>query len=215
MAAIHFFHRLVFSARLFMKKAWWCSCVLDFDSSGEPAAQPGINGSGALEGTGTEFGVGRLTSYEEGADATMNAPMDLWSSMGYFYFCIRQDLSRFASLLVSGPAKVPIANFGEEDFSIQAEKEAEKVKKCQNNWPFTAFSATCISPNWIFQSRSQSKFFGAGFRGWYVTIEMMILLAVLHGSSSITLFFVLDYSPVDPAITPINSTGHQLVNICP
>ena len=84
MAATHFFHRLVFSARLFMKKAWWGSCVLGFDSSGEPAAQPGINGSGALGGSWTEFEVGHPTSSEEGADATINAPKDHESSVGYF-----------------------------------------------------------------------------------------------------------------------------------
>ena len=40
-----------------------------FDSSGEPAAFPGVGGFCA-------------TSCEEGADATMKAPMDYESSMG-------------------------------------------------------------------------------------------------------------------------------------
>ena len=36
MVAIHFFHKLVLSARLYLKMASWGFCVLVFDSSGEP-----------------------------------------------------------------------------------------------------------------------------------------------------------------------------------
>ena len=82
MMATHIFHKLVFSARLFMKKASWGYCVLVFDSSGEPAAHPGFIDSCAPGGSGTEFEVGRTTSCKEGADCTMNAPMDHESSMG-------------------------------------------------------------------------------------------------------------------------------------
>ena len=52
-----------------------------FDSSVERAAHPGISDSFAPGGSGTEFQVGRSTSCEEGADATVNTPMDHESSM--------------------------------------------------------------------------------------------------------------------------------------
>ena len=40
MVATHIFHKLVISARLFMKKASWGCFRLVFDSSGEPAGYP-------------------------------------------------------------------------------------------------------------------------------------------------------------------------------
>ena len=55
-----------------------------FDSSGEPAAHQGISDSWAADGSGTEFKVGRTTSCEEAADATINGPLDHESTMGYF-----------------------------------------------------------------------------------------------------------------------------------
>ena len=42
MVATHIFHKLVFSARLFMKKASWGCCVLVFDSPGDPAVHPEV-----------------------------------------------------------------------------------------------------------------------------------------------------------------------------
>ena len=81
MLATHISHQLVFSAHLFMKRTSWGYCVLVFDSSGEHAAHPEISDFSAPGGSGTEFEVGRTTSYEEGADATVKAPMDLESSM--------------------------------------------------------------------------------------------------------------------------------------
>ena len=99
MVATHIFHSLVFSARLFMMKASWGHCVLVFDSCGEPAVHPEISDSCAPVGSRTDLEVGRTTSCEEGADATVNARMDHESSMEKLYICIRRDLSRFASLL--------------------------------------------------------------------------------------------------------------------
>ena len=40
MVATLIFHKLIFNARLFMKKASLGCCVLVFNSSGEPAAHP-------------------------------------------------------------------------------------------------------------------------------------------------------------------------------
>ena len=81
MVTTHILHNLVFSAQLFMKKASRGFCVLVFDSSGEPAAHPGISYSCAPSVSLNEFEVGRTTLCEEGADATVNAPMDQESSM--------------------------------------------------------------------------------------------------------------------------------------
>ena len=82
MLATHISHELVFSARVFMKKASWGFRVLVFHSSGEPAAHPGINDSCAPGGSWIEFEVERTTSCEEGTDATVIAPIDHDSSMG-------------------------------------------------------------------------------------------------------------------------------------
>ena len=81
MVATHIFHKLVFNARLFMKKATWGFCVLLFDSSGEPAGHAGISDSCAPGGSGTELEVGRNTSFEEGPEATLSAPTDHESNM--------------------------------------------------------------------------------------------------------------------------------------
>ena len=107
MVATHVFRKLVFSARPFMKKASWGWCVLVFDSSGEPAAQPGISDFCAPGGSVIEFEVGRTTSCEEGDDAKVNAPMDHESGMGWFYFCIRRDLIRFSFLLFFRSSRSP------------------------------------------------------------------------------------------------------------
>ena len=48
-------HKLVFSGRLFIKKASWGCCVLVFHSSGEPAVHPDISDSSAPGCSGTEF----------------------------------------------------------------------------------------------------------------------------------------------------------------
>ena len=45
MVTTHIFHKLVISARLFMKKASWGCCVLVFESSGEPAVHLEISDS--------------------------------------------------------------------------------------------------------------------------------------------------------------------------
>ena len=90
-----------------MKKASSDFCVLVFDTSGDRVPHPGISDSCAPGGSGPEFAAGRSTSCEEAAEATVNAPMDLESSMHYFYFCIRRDLSRFASLLPFKSSRSP------------------------------------------------------------------------------------------------------------
>ena len=96
---IHFFHRLVSSARLFMIKLSWGYNVLVFIPSGKPAALQGFGDFGLPVGSGTKFEVGRTTSCEEGNDAAMNVPMDLESNMGQFCVCVKRDLSRLKFLL--------------------------------------------------------------------------------------------------------------------
>ena len=77
MVTTHFFRKLVFSARLFMKNTSRGHFVLVF----KPAAHPGVSDSCVPGGSGRQFDVGRTTSFEEGADATFSAPMDHESSM--------------------------------------------------------------------------------------------------------------------------------------
>ena len=80
MVATHIFHKLVNSARLFMKKASWGYFILVFDSSGELAGHPEFSDSCAPVCSGTEFEVGR-TSCEDALGATIHAPIDFESSM--------------------------------------------------------------------------------------------------------------------------------------
>ena len=82
MVAAHVFHKLVFSARLFMKKASWGCCVLVFDSSGEPAVYPEVSDFCAPDCSGTEFEVGRTISRKECVGDTVNGPMDYELSLG-------------------------------------------------------------------------------------------------------------------------------------
>ena len=89
MVATHIFHKIVFSARLFKKKAPWGCCTLVFDSSGEPADHPKFSDSCAPGCSGTEFEVGRITSCEDGVAATVHAPMGYESSMSWSTFRIR------------------------------------------------------------------------------------------------------------------------------
>ena len=82
MVATHIFHKLVSSARLFMKKASWGWFVSELDSSGDLAGQPGFSESCARVCSGTDVEV-RRTSGEDGHGATVIAPMDCESSMQY------------------------------------------------------------------------------------------------------------------------------------
>ena len=90
MVATHIFHKLVTSARLFMKKASWGCFVLVFDSSVEPGVHPDFSDSCAPGCFGTEFVVG-CTSCEDGVGATVHAPMEYESNMYYSTCCIRGE----------------------------------------------------------------------------------------------------------------------------
>ena len=119
MVATHIFHKLVNSARLFMKKASWGCSVLVFDSSGEPAGNPDFSDSCAPVFSGIGFEVGR-TSCEDGVGATVHAPMDYESSMHCSTCCIRGDLAQSHVCSFSGPIEVPAVEFGERDISTEA-----------------------------------------------------------------------------------------------
>ena len=106
MVATHIFHKLVISARLFMKKASCGCCVLVFDSSDEPAGHPEFSDSCAPGCSGTEFDVGR-TSCEDGVGVTVHARMDYETSMSCSTFCSRSYLGEFSSLLVFRPNRSP------------------------------------------------------------------------------------------------------------
>ena len=123
--ATHIFHKLVISARLFLKKASWGCCVLVFDSSGEPAGHPEFSDSCAPGCSGTEFEVGR-TSCEDGVGATVHAPLGYESSMHCSTCCIRGDLGQSHLCSFSGPIAVPAIEFGEEDISTEAETRRQR-----------------------------------------------------------------------------------------
>ena len=120
MVATHTFHKLVNSARLFMKKASWGCCVLVFDSSGEPAVHPDFSDYFAPGCSGTEFEVGR-TSCDDGLGATEHAPMDYELSMYCSTCCGRGDLGQSHLCSFSGPIQVQTVEFGEGDISTEAE----------------------------------------------------------------------------------------------
>ena len=125
MVATHIFHKLVNSARLFMKKASWGRFILVFDSSGEPAGQPGFSDSCVPDCSGTEFEVWRTTS-EDGLGARVDAPMDYDSNMHCSTCCIRGDLGQCYLCLFSGPIEVPAVEFWEGDISTEAETRRQR-----------------------------------------------------------------------------------------
>ena len=125
MAATHIFHKLLNSARLFMKKASWGCCVLVFDSSGEPAGHPDFSDFFVPGCSGTEFEVGRA-SCEDGVGATVHAPMEYESSMYCSTCCIRGDLGQCHLCLFPGPIEVPAVEFGEGDISTEAETRRQR-----------------------------------------------------------------------------------------
>ena len=126
MVATHNFHKLVISARLFMKTASWGCRVLVFDSSGEPAVYAESSDSCVPGCSRTEFEVGRITSCEDGVGATVHAPMDYESSMSWSTFCIRLDLGRFHLCSFSGLIKNPAVDSGEGDISTEAETRRQR-----------------------------------------------------------------------------------------
>ena len=125
MVATHTFHKLVISARLFMKKSSWGCCVLLFDSSGVAAGHPEFSDSCAPGCSGTEFEVGRASG-EDGVGAAVYAPQGYESSMYCSTCCIRGDLSQSHLCSFSGPIEVPIVEFGKGDISTEAETRRQR-----------------------------------------------------------------------------------------
>ena len=125
MVTTHVFHKLVNSARLFMKKASWGCFILVFDSSGEPAGHPEFSDPCAPGCSGTEFEVGR-TSCEDGLGATIDAPMGYESSMSCSTCCFRGDLGQSHLCSFLGPIEVPTVDFGEGDISTEAETRRQR-----------------------------------------------------------------------------------------
>ena len=128
MVATQTFHKLVNSARLFMKKASWGCRVLVFDSSGEPPGHSDVSDVFAPGCSGTDFEV-RRTSCKDGLGATVHAPMDCESSMYCSTCCVRGDLGRSHLCSFSGPIEVPAVEFGEEDVSTEAETRRQRSSR--------------------------------------------------------------------------------------
>ena len=158
MVATHVFHKLVISARLFMKKASWGCCVLVFDSSGEPAGHPEFSESCAPGCSGTAFEVG-CTSGEDGVGATVHAPMDYESSRNWSRFRIRQDLDRFLLCSFSGPIEVPAVEFGEGYNSTEAETKRQRRSKSARNSRCFVPLARSASASVDFLGRNHSRKF--------------------------------------------------------
>ena len=125
MVATHIFHKLVLSARFFMKKASWSCCVSVFDSSGEPAGHPDFSNPCAPGCSGTEFEVGR-TSCEDVVGATVHAPMDYESSMKGSTFCSTGDFGQLHPCSFSGSIEFPAVEFGEGDISTEVESRTQR-----------------------------------------------------------------------------------------
>ena len=125
MVATLIFHKLVNSARLFLKKASLGCFILIFDSSGEPTGHPEFSDSCAPGCSGTEFEVER-TSCEDGLGAIIHAPMDYESSMFCSTCCIREDLGQSHLCSFSGPLEVPTVEFREGDISTEAETRRQR-----------------------------------------------------------------------------------------
>ena len=168
MVATHTFHKLVNSARLFIKKASWGCCVLVFDSSGEPAGHPEFSDSCARVCSGTEFEVGR-TSCEDGLGATIHAPMDYESSMFCSTCCIKGDLGQSHLCLFSGPIEVPAVEFGQGDISTEAETRRQRRSRSariSRRLVPLAWSASA-SIDFLGQEHSRALLEKAFDDGWY------------------------------------------------
>ena len=81
MVANHIFHKLVVSARPFMKLASWGFCVLVFDCSGETVSRPDEMACEVPYGSGTEFIVGRSTCEDDAVGAATGVPMEILSTL--------------------------------------------------------------------------------------------------------------------------------------
>ena len=75
MVATHVLHKLVLSARLFMKMTSRGYCVLVYDSAGEPAARPDDGFADVPDFSGSEFEVGRATSCDDVLSLEKRSPM--------------------------------------------------------------------------------------------------------------------------------------------
>ena len=214
MAATHIFHKLVFSARLFLKKASWGCCMWAFGSSGEPAVHPELSDSLAPGCSGTEFEVGRITSCEDGVGATVHAAMDYELSMNWSTFCIRRDLGRFRLCSFSGSIEVPAVDFGEGDISTDAETRRQRRSRSARISRRLVFLARSASASLDFSGRNHSRTLmtqafddGIYHSNWGLSRWC---------STAVPQFrcFDLDHFSADPAITSIIATCHQLVSLC-
>ena len=214
MAATHIFHKLVFSARLFIKRASWGCCVLVLDSSREPAAHPKSSDSCAPGCSGTEFELGRTTSSEEGVGATVNASIDYEWSMSYFNFCNRGDSAQFSSLLFFRSNRSPSSWFWREGlFHRGWNEEAEEIKSARISRRLMPL-ARSASAEIDFSSRNQSQTLleqalDNGMYHFKWGFFYPPSMAVPH-----LCCFCFGALSADPVFTPNNAAGHKLVTPC-
>ena len=118
------------------------------------------------------------------------------------------------SVLFSGPVEVPAVEFGEGDISTEAETRRQRMSRSARISRLLVPLARSLSGPVDFSGRDHSRALleQAFDDGWY-QVELRNCLVASHGVSSFHCS-VSDHFSADPAITPINATGHQLVSLC-
>ena len=148
-----------------------------------------MNDSCVPDGSVTDFEIGRTTLCEEDADVTMNPPCILSQVWINFVFAWGKIMSRLTLMLYFRSCRGPCSRvWNKEQFHWSWDEEVQKVDECQDNSMFGPFSAKCVSPNWLRKPRAPPCIIGTGFRRWYVSIRIRMLLVPLRGVSSIPLF---------------------------
>ena len=211
--AIYILHRLVYSARLFMKMASWGFCVLVFESSGELGDRPQKTECRLPYSSGTKFDVRRSTPMRRLLALRQVLPWRILQvcSMSVLYFgkfaTIHYKLS-FPSAASDGPC------FSETgDVSTEAEVRHMRRRKqaviTRRLVPLSGQEPSPVDVGSHERSRVMlEQAFDDGntvFKCGYFGFGSLWVPHLLN---------CLDHFAVDSAITPVRATGHQLVTLC-
>ena len=118
------------------------------------------------------------------------------------------------SVLFSGPVEVPAVEFGEGDISTEAETRRQSMSRSARISRRLVPLVRSASASVDFSGRDHSwALLEQAFDDGWHQVELRNCLVeptvVPHFHCS-----VLNHFSADPAITPINATGHQLVSLC-
>ena len=169
MVAIHIFHKLVFSARLYMKMASWGFGVfsLVFHSSGEFANHPEEMVCGVTCSSGTEVVVGRSTTEEEAVGASTGAPMEVPLSLSYhcaLCWQIRDHLLWFLFSRCSWWCSMFLRSWRCVD--RRSSEAQERAKAWCHHTSFCSSICSAASPSWIWKPRVEQRSARAGLWRW-------------------------------------------------